>query len=229
MTRSHKENRKLICACCGVRKTNCLDLSVKRNILEIYIEKINPSYDVQNIAMPTGVCQQCKVRLYEISKGKKINDYKYAEMLYNSEILKSLKRYRNNESCSCQLCTIGSLKGRKAYYLRGELNQDIEKKEIVEKRCPNCLSILHKGVTHKCSRKEMINNFIKMINQRDDSRLLEQVVSSGLKSISKKKEIQRGEEMTISTFGKSLSVTVGKSNLAEPKQLKSDSVFNMKR
>lgn len=75
----------------------------------------------------------------------------------------------------------------------------------------------------------MINNFIKMINQRDDSRLLEQVVSSGLKSISKKKEIQRGEEMTISTFGKSLSVTVGKSNLAEPKQLKSDSVFNMKR
>ena len=57
MTRSHKENRKLICACCGVRKTNCLDLSVKRNILEIYIEKINPSYDVQNIVMPTGVCQ----------------------------------------------------------------------------------------------------------------------------------------------------------------------------
>jgi hypothetical protein len=92
----HLKARKIICAACGKKDKNCLDLEENETLFNLVKSGANEDLDVNNLKEPTGLCYTCKSYLYQKKKNEKQNEFRETKLLLTKYIIETLPRFKGN-------------------------------------------------------------------------------------------------------------------------------------
>ena len=70
--RTHAANRNYVCTACGYKLNK--ECRLKGRLLSHYKLYVWPEYDENILSSPSGICNSCKVLLYELQKGNHISE-----------------------------------------------------------------------------------------------------------------------------------------------------------
>lgn len=94
----HLKARKIICAACGVKDKNCIDIEKNENLLKLVKEISNESVEVAYLNQPTGLCKTCKNCLYTKKRDNEANEERETKWLINKLIIETLPRFKGKDS-----------------------------------------------------------------------------------------------------------------------------------
>ena len=94
--RSHTENRKYVCVCCGLKIQPKWEM--RDNLLDLFKTYVWQDYNPKLLSNPTGLCNICKKNLYTLKKGSKPNSSLFHSWIINQERLKLLPRFKGKHS-----------------------------------------------------------------------------------------------------------------------------------
>ena len=105
---NHHEARKRVCAVCLLKahKTKSGFRSVNDHQEQMIQEKISRVYDRQNLCLPTGLCNPCRLKIERPYVCKRFPDY--SKIFPNGSLKWTRDRESKVESCTCHLCKISS-------------------------------------------------------------------------------------------------------------------------
>ena len=212
---SHGECREKCCILCLSKATASFTDSLKNLIIKH--ARPNLAVLLEDIRMPTGLCQLCRLTLQQLEKeGKSKSPLRLFEV---DKLLISKRRSdssfdlvkEDSTTCTCLVCRIAKSRGTLSKDLadeiakvkRGRPKTAEEKGEI----CPKCLTEKRRGRPHPCNNSAMLQNLDKRLPQKSK----EQFTSHQLKKLAESSNSSAGGPSTVmvSTGGPKLPVTVG--------------------
>lgn len=232
----HEENRAKICAACGkkiVLGNNKLHSFLITSRYEDLIKKrIDSDFDLTDSHFPVSVCNTCKLILNEHEKENLKRPLPEMPNYKDIHLIQSTRA--TNDLCNCYICLKARYKGHekieKGVGHKRKLSDEIDEsnglfgnvsnkkysKEIQHKEsqsitiCKNCFTTLSKGKQHTCdkiSARENVNKFIEQLPQKHQ----EQIISEWLKKkLSMSEQSSKTPELSLSTQGSKLHLTLGK-------------------
>ena len=165
--KDHSDSRKSVCFLCLQKCDRTLSLFVQQRITHIFKQEFN--FDDDRI--PQGICNGCRSSLQRIDQGSESNKSVPKLFDFTSITLKPITR--GSEICECLICRIAKLKLNEVHPLAHKEGASCETGKAVispstsEKLCGNCLSVIGRGLSHKCSQVTKLDN-IKKILETDD-------------------------------------------------------------
>lgn len=208
--RTHEESRFVICLLCW---TKCKSMFMITPGLKLKITEQFKTYDDQNECLPRVVCASCKTKLYSKNDKTKITQIDFTQFK-----MKKKTRSTDDVKCECFFCdrarkngmaklSVNNVFGSKR---ESRMEKEVIQKPVPDKRCSNCLSFIHKGKRHICTKATFVNNIRNCI-QPVDIKFKEQVTSSLLKNVVQCKGVDKSNSVKLSQpqGGKYLQVTIG--------------------
>ena len=95
---NHANARKMICAACGAKDKNCIDIVNYPTLIKLVKEIVNEGLEVNNQNEPTGLCKSCKTNMYCKKGGNVIPEVRETKWLLNKLIIEALRRFKGNDS-----------------------------------------------------------------------------------------------------------------------------------
>ena len=95
---NHANARKMICAACGAKDKNCIDIVNYPTLIKLVKEIVNEGLEVNNQNEPTGLCKSCKTNMYCKKGGNVIPEVRETKWLLNKLIIETLPRFKGNDS-----------------------------------------------------------------------------------------------------------------------------------
>ena len=104
----HSHNRNKVCAVCLLKsaKTKNGFRTVNEHQAEMIREKVNKIYDRDNMCLPTGLCNPCRLKLERPYTCKKYPDY--SKIFSNGSLRWTRERQDKEDQCSCKICVVSS-------------------------------------------------------------------------------------------------------------------------
>lgn len=163
--RSHDEARKVLCILCFKKGKDVRPLS---NRIRMLIEKhCVAGIDFDDVRLPSRICTACRLTLDEYEKGifsRNIETFDYAQI---PQIYMTRLRSTSLQSkCECLVCEISRQNiNNKSNCHPGRPSSKSPPKAL--KLCSSCLSALHQGKPHKCSKSSMLSNLSELASDRN--------------------------------------------------------------
>ena len=108
-TKTHEENRAIICAGCGKKDNKCA--KVTPNIETLIQDEISTDYISSDYYLPTGICGSCRRHLFASKKGKPIPTIvrdRWKTICYST-----FERPSRSTPCLCSICKKSRFTGEK--------------------------------------------------------------------------------------------------------------------
>ena len=99
---SHEDNRKKICAPCGLKIKGKTIRKLNDSQINIISRLVNDDFDPSNSVYPLGICASCRVKYREVDKDESKVD-KLPKMP-NYKIMGIPRQSRQNSDCECFIC-----------------------------------------------------------------------------------------------------------------------------
>ena len=107
---NHLESRKRVCAVCLLKaeKTKSGYRAVSDHQEKMIQEKINAVYSKDNLCLPAGLCNCCRLKIERKYTCKRYPDY--SKIFSNGSIKWTREREEEMDKCSCKICEVSSAK-----------------------------------------------------------------------------------------------------------------------
>ena len=102
----HLENRRRVCAVCLLKaeKTKSGYRMVNEHQETMIKEKINAIYSRENLCLPVGLCNPCRLKLERVYVCKRYPDY--SKIFKNGSLKWTRERQNKIETCTCKICEV---------------------------------------------------------------------------------------------------------------------------
>ena len=183
-----------------------------------------PSWSMEVISHPCGICNKCHVMLYSYEKNASKNLYEEScwQNFHLEEI--SVPHGQLAANCNCQICAArkNNVVCHKGFNNVKKLKKQIETRNVDgqfseepnPKPCPICFQQKTVcGIPHTCSPASRKANLAALVIQ-EEGRGSEQIVSKVLKKLSERKGTKNGDELQLRQLkgGNNLTVHIRKIN-----------------
>lgn len=194
---SHEENRFKVCLYCG-QKTN------EKLSLDWIVKRIKFDFDLSDRRIPKGICSSCRNCVVRTGIEPKSSE-NWNEIIVTPDT-------RSKHSCSCKICNIAKQQGRP---MKRKPGPPADSPPVKIKVCDKCLTVIGKGLSHKCTSVSLKNNVLQKISS--EVKVGEQIASHVIRD--KLEDSSKVIKLT-SEAGRPLTVTVGQqSKVTENKQI----------
>ena len=225
--KNHSEMQKAVCALCFRKSGRMINISAR---LHISIkEAILTEFGSDAWAwLPSVICSGCYKDLYDYKQNPKFTlkhvdfDTLVPPLGHGQDgfPLTRGQQLQASAPCQCSVCHVGRLSGPSYTSYKVAMSEPVGRPSVNPTKpepesitvCKECQTPWGKGKTHVCNKQTKRKNKEELVRNSSE-KTKQRIVSSQLKEIFEQAGAStRGGEVKLSTGGKPISVSLGKSN-----------------
>lgn len=165
-TKSHDDCRLSVCVLCFKKGKQLRKITAEQE--KIIKKYISPKFDLSEAKYPCVICGTCRIQLLSCGKEKKFENVYVSHHLKKLPNLPTITRSSGNSQCKCIVCYIAKqspITQSKSNGISKKVEQTKSKSTFkAEKMCNYCLSIIGKGLNHRCNTSSRCKNLGILMN-----------------------------------------------------------------